>query len=113
MRNTDFFITKSKSFLSELNSIELVEYDYGKTTDDIYKDSINGDNTEFGKQKSKLNEIELQINLMLSEFDNGNLFIEKLKDYNHIMRFYNNDKQLNQLLKVINMFIDFLNEYRV
>jgi hypothetical protein len=113
MKNIDFFVKKSNSFLSELNSIELITYDYGTPSKDLYGESFDSENTKFHKQKSKLNEIEFQMNLMLTEFDNGKLFIEKLKDYKQLERYHNNDKQLNHLLKVINKFIDFLKEYRV
>ncbi len=113
MKQTTFFLTKSESFLTKLNSIKLINNDYTKVTNDIYQEPTNDNNSAFRKQKEKLNEIQFQINLMLTEFDNGELFIEKLKDYNPIQRYFNNDNQLNQLLTVIKSFIKYLKEYRI
>ncbi|MBP6038572.1 MAG: hypothetical protein KA523_00070 [Flavobacterium sp.] len=112
MKPINFFIEKSESFIEKLNSIELVEYQFGFATKDIYGESDSVNNSEYENQQSELSEIKFQIKLMLSEFDNGRLFSERL---NSLKPNYStsNEPLKNSLVKNTQLFLDFLNEYRV
>jgi hypothetical protein len=112
MKPINFFIEKSESFIEKLNSIELVEYQLGDTTKDIYGESDAVSNSEYENQQSELYEIKFQIKLMLSEFDNGTLFSERLDNYKS-KSFFSNEPLKNSLVKNTQLFLDFLNEYKV
>ena len=51
MKPTIFFYQESRVFLEQLNNIKLVEFDYS-ISNDIYKDIINGDNSEYSTQSN-------------------------------------------------------------
>jgi hypothetical protein len=112
MKPINFFIEKSESFIEKLNSIELVEYQLGNTSKDIYGESDDISNSEYENQQSELYEIKFQIKLMLSEFDNGTLFSERLDNFRQKFSF-SNEPLKNSLVKNTQLFLNFLNEYRV
>jgi hypothetical protein len=111
MKPTNFFTQKAESFLEKLNNIKLVEYNYS-ISNDIYGDTINGDNSEYDTQSELLNDIKFQIKLMFSEFDNGNLFSQRIENFKTKTIFKHNFEEHENLKKVTELFIEFLKEYR-
>ena len=107
MKKTSFFIEKTESFIKQLKAIELVESRYFTNTDDLKSEN----DKIFNEQKNELSEIEFQVKLMLTEFDNGTLFIETL-DSSYEFSMFTNEPKKNRLLKTNQLFLDFLNEYR-
>lgn len=111
MKPTIFFTKKAESFLDQLNNIKLVEFDYS-ISNDIYKDTINGDNSEYDIQLELLYNIKFQIKLMFSEFDNGELFLQSIENFKTKTIFKHNFEEHENLKKVTELFIEFLKEYR-
>lgn len=111
MKPTIFFTKKAESFLEQLNNIKLVEFDYS-ISNDIYKDIINGDNSEYSTQSELLHNIKFQIKLMFSEFDNGELFLQRIDNFKSKNIFKHNFEEHENLKKVTELFIEFLKEYR-
>lgn len=112
MKHVNFFLEKSESFIIKLNSLKLVEFQLGNTTKDIYGENDNVSNLEYENQQNELYEIWFQIKLMFSEFDNGFLFSERLDNFK-FNTFFSNEPLRNSLVKNTQLFIAFLNEYRV
>ena len=112
MKPINFFIEKSESFIAQLNSMKLAEFQLGNTSKDIYGESDTISNSEYETQQNELYEIKFQIKLMFSEFDNGSLFTERLDNFKSTT-FFSNEPLRNSLVKNTQLFIDFLNEYRV
>ncbi|WP_395045985.1 hypothetical protein [Flavobacterium sp.] len=112
MKSTEFFIAKAESFLEELNKLELIPYYSDGLTNDIYKEPVKANDSNFTSQTKELDEIRFQMNLMFSEFDNGELFRKKLNGYK-TSSWFDNTPYLNHLVNINDLFIDFLNEYRV
>ena len=111
MKPTIFFTKKTESFLEQLNNIKLVEFDYS-ISNDIYKDIINGDNSVYSAQLELLYNIKFQIKLMFSEFDNGELFSQRIENFKTKTIFKHNFEEHENLKKVTELFIEFLKEYR-
>lgn len=107
MKDTKFFIEKSKTLISELE-----ELNFDST--DGWLD--NGDTTKSFKSRENNNEligeVEFQIKLMFSEFDNGQLFFDKLENYRHFSYFGHEPKR-TFLVDTLKTFIIYLEEYRV
>jgi hypothetical protein len=112
MKPNTFFIGKAESFITELNLMKLVEINYEEFTNNIDQKRITGNKSNFDIQRTELYDLKFHIKLMFSEFDNGNSFLQKLEDFNNINPF-SNEPLKNHLLKTTQLFLDFLNEYRV
>lgn len=110
MKPTEFFKDKAESFLKQLNEIQIVEFKFSFTKD-IYQERIDGENSEYYAQSELLSDIKFQMNLMFSEFDNGEAFIKKLNDFSP-KNVFGNFENLEHLKKIDQLFLDFLNEYR-
>lgn len=104
-----FFINKANSFISELSDIDTEKLTSEKDTE------INGITTYFNsnhyKQNLLLKDIGFHIKLMLSEFDNGKIFIDRL-DNVESNKIITNKGLKEHLLDINHLFISFLNEYR-
>ncbi len=111
MKPTNFFTKKAESFLELLNIFKLVEFDYS-ISNDIYEDTINGNNSEYSTQLELLYNIKFQIKLMFSEFDNGELFLQRIENFKTKNIFKHNFEEHENLKKVTELFIEFLKEYR-
>ena len=112
MKPVNFFIEKTESFITKLTSMKLVEFDLVTLTNDIYQDRELGNNSTYNKQSEELKELKFQIKLMFSEFDNGSLFSEKIENFQS-SNIFSNEPLKSNLLKTTQLFIDFLNDYRV
>lgn len=82
MKSTNFFSKKSQEFIDSLTKLALKTYDLGTPLGNIYGDIKSGDNTQYKIEQESLLDTKFQIELMLSEFDNGNLFVQKLQNFN-------------------------------
>lgn len=111
MRNAEFFIEKSESFLAKLENLTLTPYTHGSLLGNVLNELNGEDNRLFNNQKDELLNIEFEVNLMLSEFDNGKLFIEKLKNFDNCISF-DNEPHRDHIKSVVELFISFLKEYR-
>jgi len=113
MKPTKFFLEKSESLIIKLNSIELVELNLNwDKPKDIYGEINDSSSANFYSQKEELSEIRFQIKLMFSEFDKGVLFSERLDNFTS-NAFLSNEPLKNSLVENLQLFIDFLKEYRV
>lgn len=113
MKPVDFFVTETEAFLEELNTITLIPFKFTRTSD-IYNEVIEGkgENNEHYAQLKQIDDIKFQINLMLSEFDNGQLFIDKLNN-SPKYDISDNTTTLDRLKDVCQLFLNFLNKYRL
>lgn len=112
MKTINFFIEKSSSFIKTLESIELGEYKIGKPLGNIYGEVEHVDNSEYNNQTKELSDIHFEMKLMLSEFDNSDLLMVKLNDFD-IKPKVNNASYLKHLIDFNKYFINFLIEYRI
>lgn len=110
MKTIEFFKNKAESFLKQLNEIQIVEFKFS-ISKDIYQQKISGDNTEYYAQSELLKSIKFQTNLMFSEFDNSELFIEKLNDFSP-ENILGNSENLEHLKNINQLFLGYLKEYR-
>ena len=102
MKNTSFFKQKAESFLEQLNSLNPKDYKFNHFDN----------NNDYSNQSKELEDIKFQIKLMFSEFDNGNLFLEKLNSFNNVDAIFDNQPKIIFLKEINKLFIDFLVEYR-
>ncbi|MGB1269614.1 MAG: hypothetical protein ACPG45_07725 [Flavobacteriaceae bacterium] len=111
MKPTKFYQEKTEEFIKQLNKIQLTEFDYGSLTNDIYQDSISGNNSKYNQDKKELDEIKFDLKLMLTEFDNGSLFLERINNFS-TSNLFSNEPLKNHLWEVSRKFVEFLKEYR-
>lgn len=104
MKNASFFKQKAEGFLDQLNSLNPKYYEFN------YTEKYNND--DYLNQSKELEEIKFQIKLMFSEFDNGNVFLEKLNSFNNTDAIFDNQPKIIFLKGINKLFIDFLDEYR-
>jgi len=112
MKSIEFFIDKANSFITSLNTLELVDFYSNETTDDIYNEPIKDNKSLYLLQSKELEDVKFQIALMFSEFDNGFLFSQKLDSFKN-ENMYSNVPIKKHLLDVNELFLAYLNEYRV
>lgn len=100
------FYRKSWVISRRTSTIKLASFEFGEAANDIASIEPN-----FTSQTNELNDIRFQMNLMFLEFDNGKLFNKKLNDFNKTL--FDNTPFLKHLVNINELFIDYLNEYRV
>ena len=100
MKDITFFSSKSQELKSKINEIRLDK----ELTFDL------SDNPE----KQKLDNLEFQIRIMLSEFDNGQIFEKRLNSkLASFMDEFNANFKKEALLNFLDTFLDYLKEYRL
>lgn len=104
MKETSFFKTKANYLKQETEKIKLIDYNFSE------------DNAEYNNQKEKLDYLLIQTKLMLSEFDNSEIFIENINkkhtDNTDALSLFSNQPLKTHILKNLTLFIEFLEEYR-
>lgn len=98
MKPIKFFSDKSnelKNRLNKLNFDESITFDF-----------------EASPEKEELNQIAIQLQLMFSEFDNKFFFDKFNEELNGQLIQYNSSLKKKCLFEIIDLFIDFIREYR-
>lgn len=107
MRTAVFFIQKAEFFIGQLSAIELVPYQCKGFSDDFYVESLEEWHEDFFALMSELKNIEYEMKLMFSEFDQGAYFLAKLNDFVPLDEDVNKN-YLCYLIKINEIFIEFL-----
>ncbi|MCG8839043.1 hypothetical protein PL372_11115 [Tenacibaculum dicentrarchi] len=111
MKPTEFYQKKTEDFIKQLNKMKLTEFNYNFFTNDIHQDSTSENNSKYNQDKKELEEIKFDIKLMLTEFDNGSLFLERINNFS-TSNLFSNEPLKNNLWEISSKFVEFLKEYR-
>lgn len=107
MKDTKFFIEKSKTLIIDLKESEIERFEsFFDKNDTTSMFEVKKNN------RNKIGELEFQIKLMFSEFDNGQLFLQKIESFDNRMRF-NDEPKRAFLVDTLKTFIAYLEEYRI
>ena len=102
MKSADFFIAKA---IVCINSI-----------DEILPNVVSSpfsDETKYAEQSKTLSDLSLKIKLLFSEFDNGELFKDKIISIDeNKMLWGKRNEVLKQYYDVLSLFIKHINEFR-
>lgn len=114
MRGIDFFIDKAKKYITEIDSINesYIQYDYNRGIGEIMRRRDENDPYEI--QSRRVSELELKVKLMFTEFDKGELFLNKFeKIEKNQFSFLSENGNLYLYKDLLTLFVEHLIEFRV
>lgn len=105
MKSADFFIDKANEYIKSIDEVLpnlLSPYSQGFDP-----------TPEYRKQSEKISDLRLKTKLLFTEFDNGELFKNKIVGIDeNKMLWFKEDELLKQYKHTISLFIDHINEFR-
>ena len=110
MKSSQFFLEKAKQYISDLDSI-ISEY---KEFDLDTKLSSFSNNTSYAIQKTTISEIKLKLNLLFSEFDKGEFFLDEIKKIDSSILNWGRkeEENLKSYKSILELFVDHINQFR-
>jgi hypothetical protein len=110
MKSSQFFLEKAKQYIADLDSI-ILEY---KEFDLDARLSSFSNNTPYAIQETTISEIKLKLNLLFSEFDKGDFFLEEIKKVGSgVLNWGRKEEEnLKSYKSILELFIDHINQFR-
>ena len=107
MKSTQFFLQKAKSYVDEINTI----------ISDYHECDINNlfsIDTPYAIQQKSISQLKLKINLLFSEFDKGEFFLNEIKKVDSSILNWgrNEEENFKSYQSLLELFIDHINQYR-
>lgn len=105
MKSTDFFIDKANEYKTSFENI-LTNY--------VTDSSIGWDeNPKYTEQQRQIADLKIKTKLLFSEFDKGEFFIHEIKKVDsNILESFDQTKRISSYNRVIDLFINHLNDFR-
>ena len=116
-KSADFFKSKAVELKSQLEELEEIEKytEQGEGTLDLASQDwvlTPKTKTPYDLQHEEIKEIRFQVQLLFREFDQGEPFLNRLDENTDMSFLFENQKIKNHIIHILNLFVQFIEDYR-